>query len=176
MAIQFISSFLLWYFWAKISAEDDTDNEQRENITQSLDRVLDTLDGCIYSRIDTRLNTLNTIYTGIAAETRQNSTPPTKTPLKTPKIIGFDSLNTPHPKTPEKTAIKQDSTATVLNLHGTPENGTNGVKTCLFCGVPLSDSQIIRHAKFCSPKCRITHYNNTHPERKPINLNDADLS
>ena len=179
MAIQIICSFLLWYFWAKISGEDDTENEQKENIEQSLNRVLNTVDGCIYNRIDTRLNALNTIYNGIAAETRQTTTATTTHPKNMPKIVGFNRKNTTTtatPETHEKTEFNEGNTVTVSQVHGTPENALNSVKTCLCCGNALNDSQIIRHAKYCSPKCRITYYNITHPERKPLSITNAELS
>lgn len=184
MAIQTICSFLLWFFWCKISGEEDTENAERETIETSLDNVLQTVDNCISKRIDNRISTLNTIYGGIAAETGKNTAivaaDTTETPEDTPKrpplkVVGFGT-NTARPKTPENEPIKEEGTANVPNVHGTPENAAHGLKTCLCCGNALTPSQIVRHAKFCSPKCRIFTYNKEHPERKPISIKNAELS
>lgn len=169
MALQIVSSFLLWFFWCKISAEDDKENAERETIETSLNSVLDTVDNCIYKRIGNRIGVLNTIYSGIAAQSTEytpqaENTPENSTEKKTIKIAGFntDTETTP---TPQKTPFKVGDTATVPPLHGTPQNA---VKTCLNCGNPLTAAKLMRGAKYCCDSCRIAAYNKAHPNRKPI--------
>ena len=174
MCIQIVSSFLLWFFWCKISAEDDTENEQKETITNSLENVLKSVDTCINSRINSRIGVLNTIYSGIAAQTpvKQPETPETAPETATTpclKIVGF-GRNTATPKTPENEPQKATDTANVLQQHGNPENAPENVKKCLFCGDLLTPSKIIRGAKYCCDSCRIKAYNQNHPERKPLKI------
>lgn len=172
MCIQIVSSFLLWFFWCKISAEDDTENEQKETITNSLENVLKSVDTCINSRINSRIGVLNTIYSGIAAQSTQTApetTPENETTPKPLKIVGFNS-NTDNSETAQIQPQKATDTATVPTLHGNGINTPENVKKCLFCGNTLTPSKIIRGAKYCCDSCRIKAYNQNHPERKPLKI------
>lgn len=177
MALQIVSSFLLWFFWCKISMEDDTENAERETIETSLNTVLNTVDNCIYKRIDNRIGVLNTIYSGIAAQSTEN-TPQTEnttensTEKKTIKITGFNT-DTETAPTPQKTPFAEVDTATVPPIHGTPQNA---VKTCLNCGQQLTAAKLMRGAKYCCDSCRIAAYNKAHPHRKPIIISKNSLN
>lgn len=173
MALQIVSSFLLWFFWCKISMEDDKENAERETIETSLNDVLDTVDDCIYKRIDNRIGVLHTIYSGIAAQSTENTikaetttenTTETTPQKKVIQIAGFNS-DTQTPQTPQKKPFKVGDTANVTTVHGTPQNV---VKTCLNCGNTLTAAKLMRGAKYCCDACRVAAYNKAHPNRRPI--------
>lgn len=179
MLIQLLCSGALWYFWAKISAEDDPETNQKECVEKGLKQIESTVDDCIDARVNTRLNNLKTIYNEIAAETppriaakKAAPEPETPTPRKC-KIVGFDTL-TETPKTPEKNNADNVNTCGVSPTYKTPLNPLNNVKICVECGNVLTPSQVARNAKFCCPSCRVKHYNKTHPEKK-LTLTDNSL-
>ena len=179
MLIQLICSGALWYFWAKISAEDDPETNQKECVEKGLKQIESTVDDCIDARVNTRLNNLKTIYNEIATENApriaaKKAAPDTETPpAPKPRIVGFDTLRKT-PETPQKNNADNVNTCGVSPTYKTLQNPLNDVKICVECGNVLTPSQVARNAKFCCPSCRVKHYNKTHPEKR-LTLTDNAL-
>lgn len=175
MFVQLVASLALWFFWCKISGEDDPETNKVESVERGLQQIEQTVDNCIDKRIDTKLDVLQTIFSKIAAENDKMSLAatakkePEKTPKNTPKIIGFDSVKNATPET-ENNAY----TRGVSPMYKTPQNPLNDVKICLECGNVLTPSQLARNAKFCCPSCRVKHYNKQHPEKR-LTVSDNSL-
>ena len=183
MIIQFLTSLALWFFWCKISNEDDPETNQVEAVEKGLRKIEDTVDGCISARVDTKLNILQTVYNHIATESDKRKIAAIKKEpeVKKLKVVGFNAVEESENgvKTSENLTPENASTlgvSAVKNVNLTPSNAINiNVKVCEHCGKPLTDSQVVRRAKFCSASCRVQHYNETHPERKKITLSTNNL-
>ena len=177
MFIQLVASLALWFFWCRISAEDDPETNKVEAVSAGLAQIENTVDGCINARVDGKLAVLKTIYAKIAAENDKLTiaAKEEKTPKSNFKIAGFNS-------------VKNDDTATDLNaftrgvstLKNTPVTSKNVNATpesfavCEECGKALNQSQIVRRARFCCPSCRVKNYNKTHTG-KPVIISENNL-
>lgn len=175
MFIQLVASMALWFFWSKISGEEDPETNKIECVERGLTQIENTVDNCINKRIDTKLDVLQTIYSKIAAEndkailTTAATKTTEKTTQKTPKIIGFDSVKNTETE-PENNAY----TRGVSDVKLTPLTSTlNASAVCAECGKQLTPSQIVRRARFCCASCRVKNYNRTHD--KQINISDSNL-
>ena len=177
MFIQLVASLALWFFWCKISAEDDPETNKVEAVSAGLAQIENTVDGCINARVDGKLAVLKTIYAKIAAENDKLTiaAKEEKTPKSNFKIAGFNS-------------VKNDDTATDLNaltrgvstLKNAPVTSKNinatheSFAVCEECGKALNQSQIVRRARFCCPSCRVKNYNKTHTG-KPVIISENNL-
>lgn len=175
MFVQLVASMALWFFWCKISGEEDPETNKVEAVERGLMQIESTVDNCINTRIDTKLDVLQTIYSKIAAENDKKLTATAekttgKQPQKTPKIIGFDSV-----KNSVTDTEKNADTLGVSDVKLTPVTASvNASTVCVECGKTLTQSQIVRRARFCCASCRVKNYNRTHSD-KPIIINDNNL-
>lgn len=174
MFVQLVASMALWFFWCKISGEEDPETNKVEAVERGLMQIESTVDNCINTRIDTKLDVLQTIYSKIAAENDKKLTATAdktteKQPQKTPKIIGFDSV-----KNSVAGTEKNADTLGVSDVKLTPVTASvNASAVCVECGKTLTQSQIVRRARFCCASCRVKNYNRTHD--KQINISDSNL-
>lgn len=176
MFVQLVASLALWFFWSKISGEEDPETNKVEAVQRGLTQIENTVDNCINTRIDTKLGLLETIYAKIAAENDKATLTATsekteeKTQEKTPKIIGFERVKNDNTDS-ENNAI----TRGVSDVKLTPVTSSlNASAVCVECGKTLTQSQIVRRARFCCASCRVKNYNRTHSD-KPIIINDSNL-
>ncbi len=199
MLVQIACSGGLWFFYSKIAQQDAPENEYKEAINEIYTNANNLIDNGLTACINQKFSIISTAFMQlqndlqtkqIAAENDIKKT--AKQQTEQAKKVGF---NTPEP-TPEPTqktpadvlkkntnfaAEKQQKNAVTGGVSGvnpvilTPSKNAVTVKKCLHCGKTLTDSQNARNAKFCSAKCRVKHYNETHPERKQITLKNENL-
>lgn len=172
MFVQLVASLSLWFFWCKISGEEDPETNKVECVERGLSQISSTVDNCINTRIDQKLDELQTIYRKIAANNDNLSVTATteKTPKKQGKIIGFDGLKSDETQTQTEPLTQGVSTLNITSI--TPQN--NAVQYCEECGKELTQSQIVRRARFCCASCRVKNYNKTHIG-KPVIISESNL-
>lgn len=177
MFIQLVASLALWFFWCKISAEDDPETNKVEAVSAGLAQIENTVDGCINARVDGKLAVLETIYAKIAAENDKLTiaAKEEKTPKSNVRIMGFDNVKNDDTATDLNALTRGVSTlkktpVTSQNVNATPEN----FAVCEECGKALNQSQIVRRARFCCPSCRVKNYNKTHTG-KPVIISESNL-
>lgn len=177
MFIQLVASLALWFFWCKISAEDDPETNKVEAVSAGLAQIENTVDGCINARVDGKLAVLKTIYAKIAAENDKLTiaAKEEKTPKSNVRIMGFDNVKSDDTATDLNALTRGVSTlkktpVTSKNVNATPES----FAVCEECGKALNQSQIVRRARFCCPSCRVKNYNKTHTG-KPVIISENNL-
>lgn len=177
MFIQLVASLALWFFWCKISAEDDPETNKVEAVSAGLAQIENTVDGCINARVDGKLAVLETIYAKIAAENDKLTiaAKEEKTPKSNVRIMGFDNVKNDDTATDLNALTRGVSTlkktpVTSKNVNATPET----FAVCEECGKALNQSQIVRRARFCCPSCRVKNYNKTHTG-KPVIISENNL-
>lgn len=176
MFVQLCASLALWYFWSKISQEDDPETNKVEAVTRGLTQIENTVDGCINARVDGKLEVLKTIYAKIAAENDKLliTAKEEKTPKSAARIVGFDSVKNDNSETDLNAVTRGVSTLKKTPVTSKINNASpESVAVCAECGKPLTQSQIVRNARFCCPSCRVKNYNKTHV--KPIVISDSNL-
>lgn len=177
MFIQLISSLALWFFWCKISAEDDPETNKVEAVTAGLTQIENTVDDCINSRVDGKLAVLKTIYAKIAAENDKLSitAKEEKTPKSTARIVGFDGVKNEDSETDLNAVTHGVSTLKKTPVTSKFDNASpESVAVCQECGKTLTQSQIVRNARFCCPSCRVKNYNKNHIG-KPVIISESNL-
>lgn len=174
MLIQLLASLALWFFWCKISGEDAPENDKIEQVKNGLVQIENTVDGCIDARVMQKLNILKTIYNNIASDNDMKKVASIKTsnPFK---IVGFNNDNNDQSSRNNGIFETQKNANTFAVSDDTTVNTTCSNAVCAECGKALTDSQIVRKARFCSAKCRVSNYNKNHPERKKIIISDSNL-
>lgn len=176
MFVQLIASLALWFFWCRISAEDDPETNKVEAVTRGLAQIENTVDGCINARVDGKLAVLKTIYAKIAAENDKLTitAKEEKTPKSTARIVGFDGVNNEDSETELNAVTRGVSTLKKTSVTSKFNNASpESVAVCAECGKPLTQSQLVRNARFCCASCRVKNYNKTHV--KPIVISDSNL-
>lgn len=186
MLIQIVCSGGLWFFWCKIAGEDAQDVGYKEAVQDIYDKTNAMIDEGIKTSVGIKFNVLVDAFKQMQDDlTRQEIAAKghNRAAAIAPRRTGFVVQETP--ETPPENATKNGDTETqinaatlgvsaVVNAVKTPQN--NALYMCEECGTPLTDSQIVRKARFCCAKCRVTHYNKTHTSRKPVIISEANLS
>ena len=176
MFVQLVASLALWFFWCRISAEDDPETNKIEAVSAGLAQIENTVDGCINARVDGKLAVLKTIYAKIAAENDRLTITAKegKTPKNTARIVGFDGVKNEDSETDLNAVTRGVSTLKKTPVTSKINNASSeSVAVCQECGKALTQSQIVRNARFCCPSCRVKNYNKSHV--KPIVISDSNL-
>lgn len=190
MLIQVVCSGGLWFFWCKIAGQDAPEVDYKESVQDIYNQTNTMIDDGIKTSIAIKFNVLTDAFKQmhddltrreIAAKSRPHAV------AATARRTGFavpDTAETPADNATNNAPKNGDSetqinaatlgVSAVSNTVKTPQN--NALYICEECGSPLNDSQIVRKARFCCAKCRVTHYNKTHATRKPVIIADANLS
>lgn len=185
MIVQVVCSGGLWFFWCKIAGQDAPDVDYKESVQDIYDKANSLIDNglaaCITAKFDIITDAFKTLNDDMKMkEIAAKSTAPRTAARRT----GFAVPETPQtppeiePKTPDtKTQINAATVAVsdVANVSTTAQNAVNANAVCEHCGKALTASQIVRHAKYCSPRCRVAAYNIRNPERKPIVISNSSL-
>ena len=180
MFVQLVASLALWFFWCKISAEDDPETNKVEAVTAGLTQIENTVDGCINARVDGKLAVLKTIYAKIAAENDKLTIAATaataeKTPKNAPRVVGFNKAKNADTETESEPLTHGVSTLNLTPVTSKKVNASpDSFAVCEECGKALNQSQIVRRARFCSASCRVKNYNKTHVG-KPVIISETNL-
>ena len=187
MLVQVVCSGGLWFFWCKIAGQDAPENDKREAIEEIYTKTVGMVDSGIDNCITAKLSEMQTVFAQLNNDHRvkellaKHAAP---TPTATKKRAGFAVPETPENAPENAEILTPDNANTVAvsavkSVNATPRNGVNqgvnGNATCAECGNPLTPSQVIRHARFCCPACRVKNYNKRNPERKPIVIANTSL-
>lgn len=190
MLVQIVCSGALWFFWGKIAAQDCPDVEYQEAVTDVRDRAAKLIDRAVNNGISDRLTIIDDAFS-LLKEGRKATAPAIGKAATavafTPKRAGFavpDAVSTDDESeqknvvfTAETETAQDVTTFAVSDVNAavkTPAVNVN--KGCLFCGKPLTDAQIYRHAKYCCDSCRVKAYNARNPKGKQINIAENKLS
>ena len=175
MLIQVICSGGLWFFWSKIAAQDAPENDKREAIEDIYTKTVTTIDKGIDNCVTAKLSQMQTVFAQLNNDyqVKQLIAAYPSQPTAMPKRAGFSIPETPQtppeisPKTPEKTPETETNYNAATVAVSAVNNAVNNA-ICEHCGKPLTQSQIVRRAKYCSPRCRVAAYNGRNPDRKQI--------
>ena len=172
----------LWFFWSKIAAQDAPENDKREAIEDIYTKTVTMIDKGIDNCVTAKRSQMQTVFAQLNNDyqVKQLIAAHTSQPTAMPKRAGFSIPETPQtppeisPKTPEKTPETEPIyNAATVAVSSVPNSVNNAI--CEHCGKPLTPSQIVRHAKYCSPRCRVAAYNVRNPDRKPIVIANQSL-
>ena len=184
MLIQVAVSAALWFFWSKISAQDAADVEYRESVDAVYDKANKLIDDGLsnvitqkFGVITTAFAKLNDDYAKLQPAQIAAKTPQRRTGFAIPETSETPAENTP--KTPETEMQINAATVAVSDVNNAVKNAVatpqTAVAVCEHCGKPLTQSQIVRRAKYCSPRCRVAAYNGRNPDRKQIVIANQSL-
>jgi len=189
MIVQVVCSGGLWFFWCKIAGQDAPDVDYKESVQDIYDKANSLIDNglaaCITAKFDVITDAFKTLNDDMKMkEIAAKSTAP-RTAAAT-RRTGFAVPETPQtpPEIAPENVVKNAETETQINAvtvavsdvqKGVQTSSVNAVCTCAECGKPLTESQMVRRARFCSPRCRVTNYNKTHADRKPIVIAESNL-
>ena len=185
MLIQVCCSAALWFFWSKISSQDAADIDYREGVNEIKERADSFVDNVLALSLSSKMSMITTAYgqmkDGISRREMQTTPPPIAATAK--KTAGFELPTMPEnaPENVPENATKTDKTETpqshtTFAVSAVNNAVNNAVKTCAECGAPLTVAKVMRKARFCCDRCRVTYYNKTHPTKKPIVIADEKLS
>lgn len=177
MIVQVICSAGLWFFWCKIAAQDAPENDYKESIMDVYNKANNLIDKGLETCISQKFSIITTAFSTLANDMKMKEIAATNTQKNvtvSPRRTGFTMPET-SPETPSPETANNATTVAVSDVANVNTTRTNTVAVCAECGKPLTESQVIRKARFCCPKCRVTNYNKSHPERKKIIISDSNL-
>lgn len=183
MLIQVICSGGLWFMWSKIAAQDAPENDKREAIEDIYSRTVNMIDSGIDNCVTAKLSEMQTVFAQLNNDHRVKELLAMRSMQQspTPKRAGFAVPEMPEtppeiaPKTRETETETNATTVSVSPVINAAQTTPNAVAVCLQCGKPLTASQIVRHAKYCAPACRLAAYNARNPKAKQIVISNASL-
>ena len=165
MLIQVAVSAALWFFWSKISAQDAADVEYRESVDAVYDKANKLIDDGLSNVITQKFGVITTAFAKLNDDYAK---------LQPAQIAAKTT-----PKQPETETQINAVTVAVSGVNNAVKNAVTtpqtAVAVCEHCGKPLTQSQIVRRAKYCSPRCRVAAYNGRNPDRKPIVIANQSL-
>lgn len=175
MLVQIICSGGLWFFWCKIAGQDAPENDYKESVLDVYNKANELIDKGLETCISQKFSVITTAFTTLANDMKMKEIAAQKTAKTvqlTPRRTGFAM-----PENNETTTEKNANTVAVSDVANVNPTRSNAVSiaVCDECGKALTDSQIVRKARFCSAKCRVSNYNKMHPDRKKIIISDSNL-